>query len=240
MPSAAEIRALEEVGYAIWVSPEVEELDGWRLRAARGMTGRANSVFPNAHGGRDLEAKIAYAEEWYTAREQPVRFQVTAGSLPAGLGGALAARGYEPGGSPVSVQTSDLREADGDRRVAVAEHVDDDWIGVWATSRGFADVGTARALLTGSPGRTAFARVGDVAIGRAVAHDGWLGITSMVTLPAMRRRGLARAIVASLLAWGRSAGATRGFLQTDSPAAKVLYAQFGFAEQYTYSYWLRR
>jgi hypothetical protein len=38
MPSAAEVRALEEVGYDIWVAPEVEELDGWRLRYAGGLT----------------------------------------------------------------------------------------------------------------------------------------------------------------------------------------------------------
>ena len=80
MPSATEIRELEEVGYAIWVSPEVEELDGWRLRAARGLTGRANSVFPNADGTLPLEEKIERAEAWYADRGQPPRFQLTDGS----------------------------------------------------------------------------------------------------------------------------------------------------------------
>jgi GNAT superfamily N-acetyltransferase len=219
MPSVNEIRDLEEVGYRIWVSPEVEELDGWRLRHARGLTGRANSVFPNAEGALPLDEKIGRAEAWYAARAQPPRFQLTDASLPAGLPRALSGRGYAPTG-------------------VLDETLHDDWVELWAASRGSDDLTTARALLTGSPGRTAFARVPGMAVGRAVTHGSWLGITSMVTLPDARRRGFARAIVETLVAWGRAAGATRGFLQTDSAAAQSLYAQFGWETRYTYRYWL--
>jgi GNAT superfamily N-acetyltransferase len=221
MPSAAEIRALEDVGYAIWVSPEVEELDGWRLRHAHGLTGRANSVFPNALGALPLEEKVARVEAWYAARDQPPRFQLTDGSLPAGL-----------------AETSELPKLAADPRVELREELDDDWVELWSATRGSSDLATARALLTGSPGRTAFARVPGTAVGRAVVTGTWLGITSMVTLPDARRRGYARAIVESLIAWGRDAGATHGFLQTDSAVARALYAQFGWREQYTYRYWL--
>lgn len=238
MPSASEIRGLEEVGYRIWVSPEVEELDGWRLRHARGLTGRANSVFPNGAGELDLDDKIARVEQWYAARAQPPRFQLTDGSLPAGLADALQDRRYTPAGSPVSVETCALPELATDPRVELAEELDDAWVELWASTRGSEDIDTARALLTGSPGRTAFACVPGAAVGRAVAHEGWLGITSMVTLPDARRRGFARAIVETLVAWGRGAGATRGFLQADSPAARSLYVQFGWRGRYTYRYWL--
>jgi N-acetylglutamate synthase len=236
--TTAWIRVLEEVGYLIWISPEVEELDGWRLRHARGLTGRANSVFPNAPGELPLEEKIERVEAWYAERAQPPRFQLTDGSLPAGLAGALRARGYEPAGSPVSVETSALLDLEVDARVEVREELDDEWAELWSATRGSSDLGTARALLTGSPGRTVFARIPGAAVGRAVACGEWLGITSMVTLPDARRRGFARAIVESLVAWGRGAGATRGFLQTDSPVARALYAQFGWRETYTYRYWL--
>jgi GNAT superfamily N-acetyltransferase len=238
MPSASETRALEDVGYRIWVSPEVEEHDGWRLRHARGLTGRANSVFPNAPGALPLEEKIAHAEAWYAVRTQPPRFLLTDGSLPAGLAEALQAHGYEAAGSPVSVETSELPALAGDERVELRSELDDGWVELWSASRGSTDLRTARALLTGSPGQTVFARVPGAAVGRAVACGEWLGITSMVTLPDARRRGFARAIVESLIAWGRGAGATRGFLQTDSPAARALYAPFGWSEQYTYRYWL--
>jgi GNAT superfamily N-acetyltransferase len=236
--TTAWIRALEDVGYAIWVSPEVDELDGWRLRHARGLTGRANSVFPNAPGALPLEEKIAHVEGWYAARAQPPRFQLTDGSLPAGLAAALRGRGYDASGGPVSVETSELPGSSADARVEVSEELDDDWVALWAESRDSSELGTARALLTGSPGRTAFARIPGAAVGRAVACGEWLGITSMVTLPEARRRGFARAIVESLIAWGRGAGATRGFLQTNSPVARALYAQFGWTEMYTYRYWL--
>ena len=237
MPSATEIRVLEDVGYRIWVSPEVEELDGWRLRHARGLTGRANSVFPNAPGTLPLEEKIARVEAWYAVRAQPPRFQLTEGSLPAGLEEALRAQGYETPGAPVSVETCELPVLAADGRVDLREELDDEWVELWSGSRGSTDLGSARALLTGSPGRTAFARITGVAVGRAVACGEWLGITSMVTVPDARRRGFARAIVESLIAWGRGAGATRGFLQTDSPGARALYAHFGWREQYTYRYW---
>ncbi|MDX6450267.1 MAG: N-acetylglutamate synthase [Gaiellaceae bacterium] len=235
--TTAWIRALEDVGYAIWVSPEVEELDGWRLRHARGLTGRANSVFPNAPGALPLEQKIAHVEAWYAARAQPPRFQLTDASLPVGLAEALRGRGYEAAGSPVSVETSELSGGSADARVEVREELDHEWIELWTASRGTSELEAARALLTGSPGRTAYACIPGAAVGRAVAWGEWLGITSMVTLPDARRRGFARAIVESLIGWGRDAGATRGFLQTDSPVARALYAQFGWVEQYTYRYW---
>jgi GNAT superfamily N-acetyltransferase len=226
------------VGYAIWVSPEVEEHDGWRLRHARGLTGRANSVFPNAAGVLPLDEKLAHVERWYGERGQPPRFQLTDGSLPAGLRDALQARGYEAAGAPVSVETCDLPQLARDERVEVREELDDEWAELWSATRGSSDLAIARALLTGSPGRTAYAQIPGAAVGRAVAHGEWLGITSMVTLPDARRRGFARAIVSSLVAWGRDAGAERGFLQTDSDVARALYAEFGWREQYTYRYWL--
>jgi GNAT superfamily N-acetyltransferase len=238
MPSASEIRLLEEVGYKIWVSPEVEEVDGWRLRHARGLTGRANSVFPNDAGELPVDDRIARVEAWYAERGLPPRFQLTDGSLPAELAETLRARAYEPAGSPVSVETSELPTLAGDPRVELREELDDEWVELWSATRGTSDLVTARALLAGSPGRTVFAHIPSVAVGRAVACGEWLGITSMVTLPEARRQGFARAIVESLIAWGRDAGATRGFLQTDSPVARALYDQFGWSEQYTYRYWL--
>jgi GNAT superfamily N-acetyltransferase len=129
-----------------------------------------------------------------------------------------------------------LVPAAADPRVALAEEPSEEWIALWGESRGARDLGLVRALLCGSPGRAIFARLGDVAVGRAVVDGEWLGITSMLTTPAARRRGFGRAILASLLAWGAAAGAQHGFLQTDNPAAAALYARLGFRERYTYRY----
>ncbi len=247
MPSAAEsppaapdveIRALEEVGYRLWVAPEVEELDGWRLRAGGGLTGRANSVFPNREGRLPGEELIERAEQWYAARGLATRFQLTRASLPPGLPEALVARGYRVGQAPASVQIAPLPPLAADGSVEVLEAPDDDWVGLWAAGRGFDDLSVSRALLTGGVDPTAFARIRGAAIGRAVACDGWLGITSMLTVASERRTGLGRAIVASLVTWGAALGCTRGLLQVErtNVPARTLYESLGFRERYEYSY----
>src|SRR3954449_9713788 len=90
---------LEAVAYEFWRAPEVAELDGWRLRFAHGITGRANSVWPNGDGTMPLAEKIERAEAWYRERGLATLFQLTE-AAPAGLEEALVARGYEARGVP--------------------------------------------------------------------------------------------------------------------------------------------
>ena len=139
MPSPAEVAELEAVAYDVWRAPEVEELDGWRLRFAHGLTGRANSVWPNGDGALPLAERIEGVERWYAARGVPVLFQLTAAARPDGLEPALAARGYEVRGVPVSVETARLAgvvaATSGDADVAAEP--DERWLGLWAGSRGF-------------------------------------------------------------------------------------------------------
>src|SRR5436305_10510203 len=73
---------LEAVAYDFWRAPEVFELDGWRLRFAHGISGRANSVWPNGEGTLPLDEKLGRAEEWYGERGAPVLFQLTEAARP--------------------------------------------------------------------------------------------------------------------------------------------------------------
>src|SRR4029453_651347 len=100
----------EAVAYEFWRAPEVEELDGWRLRFGYGITGRANSVWPNGEGTLPLDEKIERAEAWYGERYRPTLFQLTEAARPEELDEALAARGYELRGAPVSVETATLAD----------------------------------------------------------------------------------------------------------------------------------
>ena len=140
---------LEAVAYEFWRAPEVEELDGWRLRFGYGITGRANSVWPNGEGTLPLDEKIDRAEAWYRERGLATLFQLTAAARPAGLDAALARRGYELRGAPVSVETASLDDVlartSGDAELT--RHADDAWLELWAGSRGFADLAAARELL---------------------------------------------------------------------------------------------
>jgi GNAT superfamily N-acetyltransferase len=229
---------LEAVAYEFWRAPEVQELDGWRLRFGHGITGRANSVWPNGFGTLPLAEKIDRAEAWYRERGRPTLFQLTEAAQPAGLEDALAERGYELRGAPVSVETASLDEvvARTSGEAEVTQRLDDAWLELWAGSRGFAELAAARELLT--LGDVAFARVGDTAVGRGVVADGWLGITSMVTLPEARRHGHARAIVNALARWALNRGCTHAMLQveTTNEPARALYAGAGFVTQHTYHY----
>jgi len=242
MPSAIDLGALEAVAYELWVAPEVEELDGWRLRFAHGLTGRANSVWPNGDGSGLLDERIERVEGWYRARFQPVMFQITDAARPAGLDSMLEERGYGFRGEPVSVRVAALDDViDGTAGEAeLTELLDDAWVALWAGSRRFERLDVARALLAG--GRSAFARVGDVAVGRGVAVGDWLGVTSMATLPEARRRGYGRAILQTLARWGRAEGCTRALLQVEhgNVAAEMLYEGAGFVAHHDYRYRLLR
>ena len=233
---------LESIGYELWLAPEVGELDGWRLRFAHGVTGRANSVWPNGEGELPLDEKLERAEAWYRARGAPVLFQVTDAARPRELDSILAARGYEVRAAPVSVQIAKLDDVlartQGDADVDA--RLDDDWLQLWAGSRGFERDDVARAML--EAGDVAFARVAGAAAGRGVVVGDWLGITSMITAPDARRRGHASAILQALARWGAERGCTRSIIQVDSSneAALGLYARVGYAAQHEYRYRLLR
>ena len=111
-----EVREVEVVAAEALPAAEVEELGGWRLRYTRGVTRRANSVWPNAQKGPlSLEERLEAVEAFYAARGLPARFQVTPAALPENLDEVLAARGYtrDLPDSPVCVQTASLAEVNG-------------------------------------------------------------------------------------------------------------------------------
>ena len=233
---------LEAIAYDFWRAPEVAEVDGWRLRFAHGVSGRAKSVWPNGQGSLPLEEKIDRAEEWYRRRGVFVLFQLTEAARPAGLEEALVARGYEQRVAPVSVQVATIDDIL-DRTAGDAEltaDLDDAWLALLTGTRGFANRDAARAILT--DGTVGFARVVDVAVGRGAVVGEWLGITSMATVPQARRRGHARAIVHALAGWGASRGCRYALVQVDSAndAAMALYADAGFRPHHEYRYRLLR
>src|SRR5260370_24946957 len=74
MITSDQLLRLEELAFAAWPAEEVERADGWRLRWTRGVTRRANSVWPNeATGDAPLSDRIARAEAFYAAAAPPRR-----------------------------------------------------------------------------------------------------------------------------------------------------------------------
>jgi ribosomal protein S18 acetylase RimI-like enzyme len=239
MPSAAEIAHLDEVIAAAWRAPVVEQLDGWELRYGYGLTGRANSAWPRADRGRlRLEQKVARVEAFYREHGLQPKLQLSPASEPAGLDAELARRDWVRG-TDVLIETADVPTATvPDRDVDLLDRPDDLWLDVWLSIRAFPRDRADRLLpMLGGGSGTVFARVGEVAVGRASLHDGWAAITCMATVPEARRRGAGRAVLDALRAWAgeRRAGLCLNVDAANEPARR-LYEGAGFAPIYPYWY----
>jgi GNAT superfamily N-acetyltransferase len=241
-------RELEAVAARAWPALEEQRLGGWRLRASGGVTHRGNSVWPNSDDGTlKLDDKLSAVEAFYAARGLPASYQMTLAAQPAGLDAALEARGYRLE-TPCLVMVADaaavLARAGGGAGVSVAEEPGADWLGAWVgldgAKPGEAEARTAFLGRTGLPLAFASASIDSkvAAVGAAALDSGWLGVFGMATQPAFRRRGLARAVLGALAAWGAARGAGRLYLQVieANAPARALYDEAGFVRGYAYHY----
>jgi len=220
--------------------------DGWLLRHSPGKARRARSVNTLAPGRLPLSEKLAYCEAFYARHALPCIHRVTPFRAPDGFDAALAARGYMAGGD-TRVMALDLA-----RSAAVAlpaVHVQR--LDVAAYSAAYAQLHGLSATKAAAEAErfarnaasTLYMAVGDaggtLACGSATLDGTLVGVFGMVTAEAQRGRGLARALVAALLADARAAGATTAYLQveSDNDPARSVYRKFGFSD--CYAYWYR-
>jgi GNAT superfamily N-acetyltransferase len=73
-------------------------------------------------------------------------------------------------------------------------------------------------------------------VGTIMLEDGLAGVFSMATAPDMRARGVASALLASLLTWAWEHGAARTCRSTPAPSGAGRLPQVGFTIAYTYHY----
>jgi len=242
---------LEDAVIDAWPAAEYVDLDGWGLRASGGPTRRGNSVATLAAGkALSLEERIAQAEAFYQARNQPAIFQVGPCATPSGLDAALAEREYRVDGeaiaavaSPdellsrltrtyetsVSTRASDawLEHAGRTGRFSESFKVFEDTLARLGTRCRFATVRDARGTVTGT------------CLG--IASEDRLGVYNMLTTPAQRRKGVGKSLLRAL---AESAIAERMrelylLVELENAAARALYAQSGFEDQYRYHYRVR-
>ena len=245
-----DLRRVEEVGLNALQTQRQLFYDGWLLRVSPGKARRARSV--NAHFGSTLPVadKIRYCERVYESHHLPVLFRMTPFVHPPNLGEELAARGYEAF-DPTLVQVTkldrppDALEAEGVDLVAPGAEAFADAVallqGATPEQR---DAYYERMIRTPQASRALVARVDGraVGVGTVMVEDGFAGVFSMATAPDMRKRGIATALLARLLAWAWERGAAHAYLQVDAgnEAALAVYRRFGFATAYTYHYCARK
>lgn len=246
-PPGIDALALEQAAFEAWPAEEVLRLGPWRLRFARGVTRRANSVWVGpGRPQQGLPRAIDAVERFYRERSQPARFQLMPFSDPE-LEPLLAARGYAAE-EPVSLQlaecarVAELPNREGARCDA---ELSDGWFEISGTRGRFhgAQSEVYRALIGRLAGRAGFASACDdagriAAVGLVVVAAPLAGVFSMLTLPEARRRGLGEAVLGQLARFARERGARLLYLQVDvgNHAACELYRRSGFLESHRYRY----
>ena len=254
---ALDLAALEDVAADGWRPFELQWLGvagtGWRLRAAGGFTGRANSALTVGDPATPVSQAISAVEAWYAERALPPRFAVTwpLGSTTDERGGALdaelAARGYLLD-TPTLVMTAAAREVAAaalrpgstSAGVGLADEPDEAWLALYRyRGRPLPDV--ARRVLMSAPAQT-FVSVRDggrtVAVGRGASSRGWTGVTAMQVAESHQRRGLGREVLGALAEWALGRGDPAMYLQVAEAnlAARRLYGSVGFVPHHGYHY----
>jgi ribosomal protein S18 acetylase RimI-like enzyme len=247
------IEDLERAAALHWQAPEQEPLGDWRLRAAGGFTGRANSALPLGDPGVPLPDAVAAVEDWYRRRALPPMIvrpgPLRKGSRPDPLEDLLAERGWVPRPGPAFVMTAaivDIPRSAPDIEVQLDPEPDESWLALYRY-RGQDLPPIARTLMMSAPWQ-AFGSIRrdnqPVVVGRISVAGGpggaWGVITAVEVDPAYRRQGLGVAITSALAAAAAARGARWVLLQveTGNAAARALYARCGFRDSHRYCYML--
>ena len=238
---------LEQQVVDAWPAAEVEELDGWLLRASGGPTHRGNSVATLAAGSAlDLDERMARAEAWYRSRAQATMVQLGPTAAPADLDAALERRGYRRHGDSVAALATSQNIRDNTKsllRTSVEAQPSAEWLGIVVSSSRHASTKEVfLGFLTRLGARCSYVTVWvadqPAAIGLGITSPGRLGIYAMHTVPELRRRGAARAALHALAQSALTDGHAELYLLVDAQnkAARALYAQTGFRDVYHYHY----
>ncbi len=188
--------------------------------------------------------KVRYCENLYARENLKTIFRLTTVIEWAPLDTLLAGRGYQHV-DPTRVLGCELATT----RVAVAPRFHEisrqAWLDAYAQATDVPAVGQRlhATLLAGIRTPHVFGAIiidgMPVACGVAVLERELVGLFDVVTHPQARRLGHARALITSLLDWGKRGGASHAYLQVveSNESARALYAQLGF--EGLYEYWYR-
>ncbi|GAA2436401.1 GNAT family N-acetyltransferase [Streptomyces glaucus] len=250
---AASYEELARVAARAWRPVESERLGEWELRAAveagppggrrTGFTRRANSVLPLGDPGVPLDEALTAVRRWYGERGLPAYVQAATGAegTQEVLCAELERRGW------VREVTAELWTGG---LAAVADRADPAGVvlsrtadAAWLARYQREGAGEVALKVLGSGPSVWFATVpgqdAPAAIGRCVVDGRWAGFAAVEVDPALRRRGLAGAVLAALARRALDEGASAAWLQveTDNAAARALYAGMGFAAHHAYHHY---
>jgi len=234
-------KKIEELSLHAWPASETVRQGDWIMRFEKGYSKRANSVTTLGDFESGLDRRIAECEEMYRSRGLRPIFRLPSFAEPVILDRALEERGYEIV-DPTHVMTVPLDGA-GAGSDSIGEESVDDWLDLH------------KELLDDTRSKELHKRILDnistpkffaslehdsrkVVCGMGVLDGEFVGLFDIVTLPEMRRRGLATRLVFGLHSWAADRGASTAYLQVikSNSGAVRLYEKLGYTSLYDYWY----
>ncbi|MDN4646017.1 GNAT family N-acetyltransferase [Arthrobacter sp. PsM3] len=244
------IAGLEALMDAAWPAAERVESGGWVLRAASGVTQRANSVWPRDPGADpdSLAATLREARLWYRKRRLPLIFQVFEDPHTAPLNAVLDEEGFTRQSETLVLVRDAGTDSPRSGGVEISAAPSAEWLRLWWSVDGRGDdaaLAVARGILERCPSLYALVRDDDgrpAAVGRLAVPAGRAGsrggLYCMATRPDARRRGYAVRVLHTLLREGDARGLRSYWLlvMASNAGARELYARAGFRAAGRYLY----
>jgi len=239
-PLTLRVLELDQICNLTWPATQELENSGWLMRAAGGVTNRANSVLPlvaslEAGALKDFAEKLSAAQEFYNKRNLPTIFQV---ALPTwqllseklrSIGAIETLRGN----TMVTDLSPSKQIVPAGFEIVQSDQFSDEWLGVQPTP-GIEKIlsGCAATYLTMINNGKAIATC------RIAVAKGWSSITRVYVHQDFRGQGLGKAIVAAALEASFEQGATKALLQVEANNAIAIgvYESLGFNFHHEYSY----
>jgi ribosomal protein S18 acetylase RimI-like enzyme len=228
-----------------WPAVVDEPLGDWRLRAAGGFTGRANSALTLGDPGLPVASALAVVRAFAASHGIPATAHVVVGSPVESdlVAAGWAVNADHPGGGESVVMTGVLAGLAGPvpGGVVVSDRVVDEW---WPLAIGAALPTSAQLRVLSGGDRVGFGIARDdfgrvVGVVRGAVVGDLLHIARLAVAPGCRRRGLGRGLLAALAEWGAGLGARRCVLQVavHNLGAVALYVGLGCRPHHGYRYW---
>jgi ribosomal protein S18 acetylase RimI-like enzyme len=242
MAQVEPIIRLEHACAEAWPVLTEERLGEWRMRAAGGFTGRANSTLTTGDPGVDVGSALRRTIDFAASNGiGPCAHVVVDSPSEAGVASAGWSVNFaHPGGSESRVMTGPLSPG-GFAGAVVQDTPSPGW---WELAAGTTTPSAAqRHVLSSQPGVGYGVIERDdqvVAAVRGFVVDDLLHIARLAVRPSHRRQGLATGLLQVLYAWAAQRGAHRQALQvsTGNTAAVELYSGLGCVEHHRYRYWI--
>jgi ribosomal protein S18 acetylase RimI-like enzyme len=239
-PLTLRVLELDQICNLTWPATEELENSGWLMRAASGVTNRANSVLPlvadlEAGSLKNFAEKLSVAQEFYRVRNLPTIFQV---ALPTWqvLAEKLRSMGAVEtihGNTMVADLTSSKLSVPPGIEIVQSDQISMDWLEVQPTP-GIENVMSrceATYLTVVKNGKA-------IATCRFALAKGWSSITRVYVNQDFRGQGLGKAIVGAALEASFEQGATKALLQVEASNAIAIgvYESLGFNFHHEHSY----